>query len=123
MQILGTGLAVAGVSAATLPAILAALGIKIGVLGVGSAIVGGSVAGSTSLLPVSVIVTAEAATNAGAFLAASAKVFFGGVAVDIGSRLMSSASGSPTLKRQPSIRSITSAGGDMTVRDFKPFRI
>jgi len=122
MNALGAGLAIAGAGAVTLPAILAALGIKIGALGVGSALLGSSVAGSTSLLP-SLIATAEAATTTGAFFATSAKMLIGGVAVDFGTRLMSNASAGPTLKRQPSVRSIGSAGGDMSVRDFKPFRL
>jgi hypothetical protein len=116
MQVLGAGLAVLGASAATVPAVLAALGIKIGILGIGAAVVTkAGAAGTTSLL--STTAATSAATSAGGFLATGAKMLFGGIAMDVGGRMIEGPSTGP--KRKTSTASIISSSGDMYVRDHR----
>ncbi|KAG8956930.1 hypothetical protein FRC03_010698 [Tulasnella sp. 419] len=116
MQVIGAGLAIMGASAATVPAVLAALGIKIGIGGLS---IGAAAIGSTSLFSgaATTAATTGVATSAGGFFATSAKMILGGIAMDVGGRLLEGTDKAP--KKKSSIASILSVSGDMTVRDDK----
>jgi len=89
MQVLGTGLFIAGagVGAATMPALMAAFGLKL-------AVVNGTAAFSTAAVAASTAAV-EGATAAGV-VAAGAKVLLSTVALDLGGKLLA---GPPSPQR------------------------